>query len=110
MTTLLQRARAYADMYRIRRQRHTPPLIEALNARYNFGVAEPEPDESVDLMVDDLAETIGGHPDVVSMEVEHGGTYGFVAAYSHSGALLARVDVDPDGTLTLIPDDTGAKP
>lgn len=101
---VLARARAYRDGYMVRRMRQTPSLVEALNGRYNFGVAEPG--EPIDVMVDDLAEFIGAHPDVISMEVDRGemsiGHYGFVVARDHRDRLLARVDVAPDGALSLI--------
>ena len=101
--TLLQRARAYADMYRIRRQRHTPPLDTQLREmrRLNEPGATSDPQEALER----IANVMHGHPDALRVGVVHDGPHSYAIAYNHGGNLLARVDVDPDGTLTLIPDE-----
>ena len=114
LDALSSRARAYRDMYRIRRQRHTPldaQLRQML--RLNIPGATIDPQDTLDR----IADVMHGHPDCVSTEIDYGliaGSVtrcdGFAVAYDHAGNLLARVDVDPDGTLTLIPDEDGAAP
>lgn len=108
MTTLLQRARAYTDMYRIRRRRHTcQPLADQLREMLRLNT--PGATLNAYDTLDRIGDVMRGHPDVVTVEVDSGilsgGNYGVAIAYNHSGNLLARVDVDPDGTLTLIPDE-----
>jgi hypothetical protein len=100
---VLARARAYRDAYSIRRRRGQLSLLDDLRERYVFDL--PEPDGYDDELLDQIASDMLAHPSVHSVEVDHGvlsgGPYRFVVAYGRV-AMLARVDVEPDGTLRLL--------